>query len=116
MKSYAILFACVLTLSAHASDLRYDDIAGKAMDAGDGIHVEVYHFKASGIVFVEGGIELHSPQVRQIKWVIENGRLVISDGKEVIEKFELLARTVHQIKLRRFNGEVVVASIATDKE
>jgi hypothetical protein len=116
MKKFAILFACVLALAAHASDLRYNDIAGKVMDAGDGIHIEVYHFKASGVVFVEGGVELNSLSVSKFKWVIENGRLVIADGKKVIEKFELLARTVHDVKFRRLNGEVVIASIANDKE
>ena len=116
MKNFSALFACVLALAAHASDLRYDDVAGKVMDAGDGIRIEVYHFKASGVAIVEGGVELNSMTVGKFKWVIENGHLIIADGKKVIEKFELLARTVHQVKFRRLNGEVVVASIATDKE
>lgn len=107
-KAVLLSLALGLSVSLCAADFSKEQVLGQYWSLVDVHRIETYRFGTNGIVLAQVGIKHVSVAGPAYHWTIENGRLLILEGKQVKERFELLEQKGDALCVRRLSGAIVV--------
>jgi hypothetical protein len=111
MKSQHLIPFLAFTSAVFGSDLKKEDVAGRRLSLQHDTKVEVYQLKETGSALAQLGVKNGPITGPVLQWKVEENRLVIADGQNARQRFEVIEKSSGQMKLRRESGEVVIFEI-----
>ena len=90
------------------SDLKKEELSGLRLSLVHETKIETYRLGKNGVALAQFGTKSGPIAGPALQWKLEGGYLVITDGKNVKQRFEIVEKSEKSLKLRRQDGEVAV--------